>query len=239
MKCECGADLLSPTSYCLSCGRVHALACGVYFGKKAYFIAIGKNVVETKSYEIYDEEESLRNLFEILAERIHERRVNTVYVCGESNELVEFAFENLKRYSLSDLKIYRTEPMDLNDFVSNLRNFVLKKEELKKVNIPPEKKIQGSHTTIIGGRVGREYLYKVAMCEYVKKIVPGVITGNTTSGGGVRFKVTRCDEKGNIRGILIDGSSVQEIHIITTAKNKEQGEIVLKILKGSLSKNFN
>ena len=129
--------------------------------------------------------------------------------------------------------------MDLSDFVSNLRDFVLKKEELKKVNIPPEKKIQGSHTTIIGGRVGREYLYRVAMCEYVKKIVPGVITGNTTSGGGVRFKVTRCDEKGNIRGILIDGSSVQEIHIITTAKNKEQGEIVLKILKGSLSKNFN
>ncbi|WP_456328478.1 DUF2103 domain-containing protein [Archaeoglobus sp.] len=231
MRCECGSPLPSPTSYCLSCGRVHTLACGVYIGKKVYLVAIGK-VVETQSFEIYDEEESIRNLFEILAERIHERRVGEVYVSGEDESKIKFGFENVRRYALSDLRVYATQPLPFNEFVSKLREFVTRKKELRKVDIPPEEKIQGAHTTIIGGRLGREFLYKVALCEYVKKIVPGVITGGASSlGGGVRFKVTRCDERGNIRALLIDGSSVQEIHIVTTAKNKEQGEVILKMLK--------
>ncbi|WP_457550461.1 DUF2103 domain-containing protein [Archaeoglobus sp.] len=231
MRCECGAKLVSPTSFCLSCGRVHALACGVYVGDKVYLVAIGK-VVETLSFEIYDEEESIRNLFEILAEKIHERRVAEVYVSGEDEFKIKFGFENVKRFALSDLKVYKTQPLPFDEFVSKLRVFVIKKEELRKVDIPPEEKIQGAHTTVIGGRLGREFLYKVALCEYVKKIVPGVITGGGSSlGGGVRFKVTRCDERGNVRALLIDGSSVQEIYIVTTAKNKEQGEIILKMLK--------
>jgi len=231
MRCECGAELRSPTSYCLACGRVHALACGIYVGEKVYLVAIGK-VVETLSFDIYDEEESIRNLFEILAERIHERRVEEVYVSGEDESKIKFGFENIRRFALSDLRVYATQPLSLDEFISKLREFVMKKEELRKVDIPPEEKIQGSHTTVIGGRLGKEYLYRVACCEYVKKIVPGVITGGGSSlGGGVRFKVTRCDEKGNIRALLIDGSSVQEIYIITTAKNKEQGEVILKMLK--------
>ncbi|WP_457549903.1 DUF2103 domain-containing protein [Archaeoglobus sp.] len=231
MRCECGAKLVSPTSFCLSCGRVHALACGVYVGDKVYLVAIGK-VVETLSFEIYDEEESIRNLFEILAEKIHERRVAEVYVSGEDEFKIKFGFENVKRFALSDLKVYKTQPLPFDEFVSKLRVFVIKKEELRKVDIPPEEKIQGAHTTVIGGRLGREFLYKVALCEYVKKIVPGVITGGGSSlGVGVRFKVTRCDERGNVRALLIDGSSVQEIYIVTTAKNKEQGEIILKMLK--------
>ncbi len=231
MRCECGAELKSPTSYCLACGRVHALACGVYVGEGVYLVTVGK-VVETNSFKIYDEEESIRNIFELIAERIHEKRVKEVYVCGKDEGKVRFGFENVRRYSLSDLRIYSTQPMGFEEFVSRLRDFVSKKNELRKVDIPPEEKIQGSHTTVIGGRQGREYLYRVACCEYVKKVVPGVITGGASSlGGGVRFKVTRCDDKGNIRALLIDGSSVQEIHIVTTAKDKEQGEIVLKILK--------
>lgn len=235
MKCECGSELSYPTAYCLACGKKNALACGLYISSKIYLVFIGK-VIETLSFKIYDEEESIRNLFEVLAERIHDRRVEEVYVCGEDEKCIDFGFENLKRYSLSDLRIYVTQPMGFDEFVSKLRDFVLKKEELKKVDIPPEEKIQGAHTTVIGGRHGREYLYRVACCEYVKKIVPGVITGGASSlGGGVRFKITRCDDKGNLRALLIDGSSVQEIYIITTAKNKEQGEIILKILKSAFS----
>jgi len=231
MKCECGNPLPSPTSYCLVCGRRNALACGLYVSSKIYLIFIGK-VIETIPFKIYDEEQSIRNLFEILAERIHDRRVEEVYVCGENENLIDFGFKNLKRYSLSNLRIYLTQPMKFDEFVSRLKDFVMKKEEIKKVNLSPEYKIQGSHSTIIGGRQGKDFLYRIACCEYVKRIVPGVITGgSSTLGGGVRFKITRCDEKGNLRALLIDGSSVQEVYIITTAKNKEQGEIILKILK--------
>ncbi len=231
MRCECGNPLPSPTAYCLYCGRRNALSCGLYVSSKVYLVFIGK-LVETLSFKVYEEEESVRNLFEVVAERVHERRVEEVYVCGEDEKAIDFGFENLRRYSLSDLKIYLTQPMKFEEFVSKLKDFVTKKGELKKVNIPPDEKIQGSHSTVIGGRQGRGFLHRVACCEFVKKIVPGVITGGASSlGGGVRFKITRCDEKGNLRALLIDGSSVQEIYIITTAKNKEQGEIILKMLR--------
>ncbi len=231
MRCKCGFELKSRTSYCLACGRINALACGVYIGSKVYLISIGE-VIDVDSFDVYDDERSIVNLFEVLAERIHEKRVEDVYICGIDRKFIDFGFDNLKRCAVSDLKIYKTDPLPFEDFVLKLKKFVFKKMELKKVDVPPEDKIQGSHKTVIGGRAGMEYLHRVAMCEYVKKIVPGVITCGGSSGGGVRFKVTRCDEKGNIRGILIDGSTVQEIHIITTARDKEQGEIVLKMLKG-------
>ena len=232
MRCECGFELKSHNSYCLACGRVNALACGLYIDLKVHLITIGR-VVEMESFKIYEEEKSIVNLFEILAERIHEKRVEDVYVCGENYKLIDFGFENLRRCAISDIKIYRTNPLPFDEFVSRLKDFIVRKRELKRVEISPEDKIQGSHKTIIGGRIGREKIYRIATCEFVKKIVPGVITcSGSPSGGGVRFKVTRCDERGNVKGILVDGSTVQEIHIVTTAKNKEQGEVVLRILKG-------
>jgi hypothetical protein len=44
----------------------------------------------------------------------------------------------------------------------------------------------------------------------------------------LRFKITRVDERGNLRAILSYGSSNQEIHIITKASSREEG---LKIAK--------
>jgi len=236
MRCpKCYAELPTPTAYCLHCGNVNALACGIHCNEKLYLIFIGNDVVETLSYRVYEEEESIVNLFEIVAERIHERRVKEVYVSGLSFDKIKWAVEMIKRCALSPINVYMTNPSSLDEFVQSLKSFVTTKGKLSKVDIKPEDKIQGAHSTIIGGREGREYLQIVAKCEYVKKIVPGVIEAKGTAlGGGVRFKVTRCDDKGNIRGLLIDGATVQEIHIITTARNKEEGEVVLKILKGFL-----
>jgi len=105
------------------------------------------------------------------------------------------------------------------------------KKSLKKVNTKAEKKVHGSHSTIIGGREGMKLVYKLASSEYVKKIVPGVIENKGTVSGGIRLKVTRSDEKGNIKALLIDGATVQKLHVITTASNKEEGEEILKILR--------
>ncbi len=67
----------------------------------------------------------------------------------------------------------------------------------------------------------------------MKKVVPGVIEGNATSiGGGVKLKLTRSDERGNVRALLIDGSSVQQVYVITTASSREEGEEVLRLLSG-------
>ena len=236
MRCQkCFAEIPNPTSFCLYCGHKNAMGCGVFVeDKRISIIFIGKNVIETLSFKIYEEEQSLKNLFEVIAEKIHERRVDEVYVSGIKKELIDNTVEMLKIYSLYPITCYITNTFSsLKDFTESLEKHVKAVKELKKVNIKPEDKIQGSHSTIIGGREGLRYIRKIATSEYVKKIVPGVIEAKGSAvGGGVRFKLTRCDDRGNIRGLLIDGASVQEIHIITTAKNKEEGEAILKILRG-------
>ena len=75
-------------------------------------------------------------------------------------------------------------------------------------------------------------MLRLASSPYVKKIVPGVIENAGVGGGGVRLKLTRCDARGNIRALLIDGASVQQVYIITTAGSREQGEEILKELRG-------
>jgi hypothetical protein len=178
----------------------------------------------------------MRYLFEVLAERIHERRVEEIYVSGSRLEDISTSSDLMKKYALSPVSVYITNPMGLEDFKRALKSFVKTKSGLKRVDIKPENKIHGAHSTVIGGREGREFLKVIAKCEYVKKIVPGVIEAKGSAlGGGVRFKVTRCDDRGNVRGLLINGASVQEIHIVTTAKNREEGEVVLKILRSIIS----
>jgi hypothetical protein len=142
----------------------------------------------------------------------------------------------LKRVALTPISITITNPFkSAEEFFNHLVDHLRTVKELRKVDIKPEDKIHGAHSTIIGGREGLKLIHKIATSEFVKKIVPGVIEAKGSAlGGGVRFKLTRCDDRGNIRGLLIDGATVQEIHIVTTVRNKEEGEVILKILKGLL-----
>ncbi len=238
MRCpNCFAELPSPTAYCLHCGSRNALGCGLFIAdNRIHLFFIGKHAEETISFRLYEEEESVRNTFEIIAERIHERRVDEVYISGISEELIEKASEMLKRVALSPISVTITNPFQsAEEFFKHLIEHVRTAKELKKVDIKPEEKIHGAHSTIIGGREGLKLIHKIATSEFVKKIVPGVIEAKGSAlGGGVRFKLTRCDDRGNIRGLLIDGATVQEIHVVTTAGNKEEGEVILKILRGLL-----
>ena len=234
MRCpNCFAELPSPTAYCLCCGSRNVIGCGLFaYVDKLFVLFLGRNVKEVLKFRLY--EDSIRNTFEVIAERLHERRVDEVYVSGESKDVIEFASENVKRYALTPISVYVTDPFSSHDeFFDRLSKHLRAVRELRKVEIRPEDKIHGAHSTIIGGREGMKFVMAIASSEYVKKIVPGVIEAKgTAQGGGVRFKLTRCDDRGNIRALLIDGSSVQEIHIVTTARNREEGEEILRILRG-------
>ncbi len=235
MKCRnCYAELDEDLDYCLRCNSRNADYSCVYFGKKLHLIFIGDRIFKM-DFKIYEEHESIRNLFEVIAEKIHRKRVEEVFICGESYEKIQFAERMLRKYALTNLRIYVSEAMEFEEFVENLMKFLKKRDEIEKVKIPAEKKIGGSHSTIIGGREGRNLVMKIASSEFVKKIVPGVIENSGVATGSVRIKLTRTDDRGNIRALLIHGGSVQQIHVITTAKNKEEGEFILKNLKNQLS----
>lgn len=239
MRCpNCFAELSSPTAYCLHCGSKNAIGCGLFITEdRIYLFFIGKNAEEELSFKLYEEEKSMRNTFEIIAERIHERRIDEIYISGVSKEFIEDASEMLRKTVLSPVSVYITDPFrSAEGFFGHLVEHIRTVKELRKVHIKPEDKIHGAHSTIIGGREGLKFIHKIASSEYVKKIVPGVIEAKGSAvGGGVRFKLTRCDDRGNIRGLLIDGATVQEIHIVTTARNKGEGEAILKILRGLLN----
>jgi len=69
----------------------------------------------------------------------------------------------------------------------------------------------------------------------VKKVIPGPIdAGGSGSRTGVRAKVTRADDNGNLRLLVRDGSSVQENRVVTTAMDRDTGERVRTDLNEAL-----
>ncbi|WNY26080.1 DUF2103 domain-containing protein [Methanolapillus millepedarum] len=97
-------------------------------------------------------------------------------------------------------------------------------------------KMGGIHTTIIGERAGRKIVLLVAAHPQVKKIIPGMIKVKGPSGGNLRAKVLRPDNRGNLRLLLSQGTSVQEIQVVTTAADFESGEVVLNELNEMIEK---
>lgn len=234
--CECGNLLSSPAQFCPFCNRSNALGCGIYVSeRKVHAIVIGKHGNEFLTLSRYNEDLSIRNLYEVLAEKVYERRVEEIVISGERDELLDEAFHFLRDF-LYPFHISITDPFDdPQEFFRRYERAVRTRKRLVKVNTRPEDKIQGSHSTIVGGREGYILILQLAKSPYVKKVVPGVIEGNaTTAGGGVRLKLTRCDERGNLRALLIDGATVQQIHVITTASSREEGEEILKILSADV-----
>jgi hypothetical protein len=92
-------------------------------------------------------------------------------------------------------------------------------------------KLGGDHTTIIGGRKGRRLIQRIASEEEIKKIIPGIIKVGMSPKGGLRAKFLRPDERGNLRLLLREGSSVQEIFIVTKASSFKEGEEIAKKLE--------
>ncbi len=230
--CSCGYELSFPTQFCLSCGKRNAFACGVYVNESflhSIFIGEVEETIKLKRYE-----DSVRNTYEILADKIYERRLEEIYVSAFNEVLLDEAFSELEK-SYFPFRLYRTDIFDsFEEFSRRLRLRIKVERELPKVDARAEEKIGGSHSTIIGGRDGYNLILRLAASPYVKKVVPGVIEVGSGVGGGVRMKLTRSDNKGNLRALLIDGNTVQQVHVITTARNKEEGEEILKMLSSVL-----
>ena len=236
----CGSPLEAPGDYCLSCGASQTMLLGCLLRNEGATLlmldAEGRElgVDFVKAYfPLYEHgsierQISLRNFLELVADRIHRKRPKLVALSAENHELAQI--RELIPFDVRFLGF--SEDADLQSLRDELSK-LLKISRLERVEIPPDRKLGGAHSTIIGERRGYNLILKLATCPYVKKVVPGRIRakGAAATSGGVSVKITRADERGNIRALLSEGSSVQEIFIVTTAPNKELGEIVAGELK--------
>ncbi|ELZ74731.1 DUF2103 domain-containing protein [Haloferax larsenii] len=233
MHCRrCGTPLAKPGDYCLTCNTANCDAVVAVFEADRATLTyldeddvVGETTVTTIP-ESGDETKvvQLRNFAGLVADEIRRKRPETVYAAGERDPLRE------TRAQLH-YEFYRVADDDPVAAVLDRRG----ERALEVVDIPPAEKLGGSHTTLIGDRKGRRAIGVVAGHPHVKKVIPGPIdAGGKGSQSGLRAKVTRADNNGNVRLLLRDGSSVQENRIVTTAMNRETGERVRDDLNDAL-----
>jgi hypothetical protein len=166
----------------------------------------------------------LRNFAGRVADEIRRKRPETVYAAGNREVLRE------TRAQLHH-EFLRVEADDPVGTVLDRRG----DRAPDVVDTPPGEKLGGRHSTLIGGRKGRRAIGVVAEHPHVKKIVPGPIdAGGSSTSSGLRAKVTRADDTGNVRLLLREGSSVQENRVVTTAGDRQTGERVRADLNGAL-----
>lgn len=101
-------------------------------------------------------------------------------------------------------------------------------------------KLGGTHTTVIGGRAGKKLIKLISQHPELKKVIPSVISVKGVAGGGkLAGKVLRADARGgNLRLLLSEGRSFQEIRLVTTVGTAEEGDRIMnelnEILKNAL-----
>jgi len=233
MDCRrCGTPLERPGDYCLVCDTANCDAVVVVFERDRAELSMldGEEVVGRTTITTVPEDDpeaevvELRNFAGQVADEIRRKRPETVFAAGDRDVLRE------ARAQLHH-EFYRVAGDDPVERVLERRG----ERSLEVVDTPPREKLGGSHSTLIGGREGRRAIGVVADHPHVKKIVPGPIdAGGTGSRTGLRAKVTRADDNGNVRLLLRDGSSVQENRIVTTAMDRETGEFVRDDLNDAL-----
>ncbi|MFA1610286.1 DUF2103 domain-containing protein [Halobellus rubicundus] len=233
MDCRrCGTPLERPGDYCLVCDTANCDAVVVVFERDRAELTMldGEDVVGRTTVTTLPEDDpeaevvELRNFAGQVADDIRRKRPETVFAAGDRDVLRE------ARAQLHH-EFYRIAGDDPVERVLERRG----DRSLEVVDTPPREKLGGSHSTLIGGRDGRRAIGVVADHPHVKKIVPGPIdAGGTGSRTGLRAKVTRADDNGNVRLLLRDGSSVQENRIVTTAMDRETGEFVRDDLNDAL-----
>jgi hypothetical protein len=230
-RCEC--PLERPGDFCLTCDTANCDTVVVDVARDRATLTmldeetvVGEFTVTTIPED--DEEHGvveLRNFAGRVADEIHRKRPDEVYVSGEHHVIREIRAQ-------LHLDVYRVrDDSDPVESVLGRRG----ERALEVVEASPKEKLGGSHTTLIGGREGRRAIGVVAEHPHVKKVVPGPIeAGGMSSRKGLRAKVTRADGNGNVRLLLRDGSSVQENRVVTTAMDRETGERVRDDLNAAL-----
>ncbi len=227
----CGATLAKPGDYCLECRSPNAdgVVVEATAARATLTILDGETILGAPTITTTPEAGELagtqrRNFVGRIVDVIRRKRPDAVYMAGDRDLLREI--RATIRYDC-----YRVAESDPVAAAIATRS----ERALDMVETPPAEKIGGSHSTLIGGRDGREAVLTVAKHPHVKKVVPGRIdAGGTGSQTGVRAKATRADDNGNVRLLVRDGSSVQENRVVTTARNRELGERVREDLNERL-----
>ena len=233
MQCrQCAGPLERPGDYCLRCETRNADTVVLDLGRERAEVAalleddvVARRVVTTREEptERWAPTE-LRNYAGQVADEVHRKRPEEVYATGDRDTLG--AVRAQLHYPL-----YRVADEDPVEAVRARRN----EEPLEVVEKSVAEKMGGTHSTLIGDRDGKRAVETVAAHPHVKKVVPGPIdAGGSGSNSGVRAKATRADEKGNVRLLVRDGSSVQENRIVTTARDRESGEWIREDLDEAL-----
>ena len=224
MECrQCRSSLEKPGDFCLVCREPNADAVVLEVERDRATITIldgeavvGETTITTTPEDGDAEVVELRNFAGRIADELRRKRPEGIYATGE---------RSVVRSVRRDLHhpFYR---VDADDPVAHVRDGRGDKE-LEVVETPPDEKLGGSHSTLIGGRDGMRAIRTVAAHPHVKKLIPGPIdAGGTGSQSGLRAKVTRADDGGNLRLLLRDGASVQENRVVTTAWDRDSGERV-------------
>lgn len=225
MECrQCASSLERPGDYCLVCRTANADTIVLELGRERATVttifeerALGKRTVttipETDGEQVSSE---LRYFAGQIADEVRRKRPEEVYATGD-REVLQAVRAQL-HYSF-----YRIDAEDPVAYVIEHQGDA----PLEVVEASVAEKLGGAHSTLIGGRTGRRALEVVAEHPHVKKIIPGPIdAGGSGSQSGLRAKVTRAGETGNVRLLLRDGSSVQENRVVTTASDRKLGERV-------------
>lgn len=234
MECRrCGSPLEKPGDYCLVCDTANCdgvvAACDRDHATLTFLD--GEDVVGRTDVTTVPEDggESgvveLRNFAGRIADEIRRKRPEDVFVAGDHDVI---------RAVRGDLhyEVYRVPRENPVEAVVERRG----DRSLEVVDAPAREKIGGRHSTLIGDRDGQQAIRTVANHPNVKKVIPGPIdAGGSGSRTGVRAKVTRADDNGNLRLLVRDGSSVQENRVVTTAMSRETGERVRTDLNDALA----
>lgn len=235
MPCRgCGSSLRRPGDYCLVCRTRNADAVVLELDRDRATVTtldktdiVGRRIVTTTPASPDDEHvrTELRNFAGLIADEVRRKRPDAVYASGDRDVLRSVR-------SQLHYELYRVPGPDPVDEVLTRRN----ETPLEVVDAPTAEKLGGAHSTVIGDRAGRRALATVASHPHVKKIVPGPIDASgSSSHRGLGAKATRADERGNVRLLLRDGSSVQEVQVVTTAGDRRLGEEVRADLNDALT----
>ncbi|MDQ2049155.1 DUF2103 domain-containing protein [Natronolimnohabitans sp. A-GB9] len=245
MECRhCASPLEKPGDFCLVCRETNTEAIVLEVGRDRATLTmlaadgdedtavagnddpiLGETTITTTPEDGENEVVELRNFAGLIGDEIRRKRPEEVYAGGE-RVVIQAIREDIHH------PFYRVEDDDPVEAVLERRG----DRALDVVDTPPAEKIGGSHSTLIGGRTGMRAIQTVAEHPHVKKVIPGPIdAGGKGSQSGLRAKVTRADDGGNVRMLLRDGSSVQENRVVTTARDREMGEHIREDLNDVLT----
>ncbi len=228
---HCASSLEKPGDFCLVCRDANTEVVVVEAARDRTTVTmlyeqavVGETTITTVPETGENAVVERRNYTELIAGDIRRKRPTEVYATGDRAIIREIR-------SHLQYPFYRVDGDPVQSVIERRGE-----RSLEVIDLPPAEKISGSHSTLIGGRTGLQAIQTVASYPHVKKVIPGPIdAGGKGSQSGLRAKVTRADDGGNLRMLLRDGSSVQENRIVTTAADRETGERIRADLNEGLA----